>query len=353
MKLVTSSAIEPKLFRILELARSLPSMTLGAQLLATPMKTEADHQALYAFPVTTSLAASVRQYDPIAIGAFDEAVADALTAMRGAEVTGPGRLVSLLDRASVLAAPRYRYGWTCPEGDRKSVMGLMDWLNEGMGSYDAWLDLMADDLASRERPVRVLELCAGHGKFALAMKERYADAIEVTSTDIFEEYLEIGREAGLERRLDVAFQQQDPTDLRNLPAGSFDVVVCTQSLHHFAPGVIARMLAEASRVSADAVWLIDGERTLLGAALLGAIAAAHTPSWPVLRNTVVSLRSMYTQEELGLIASLAPDLPFGTRVETGRRGPGFAFVRAGSPSSATVFDFAPETLRGAQLSAAE
>ena len=39
-----------------------------------------------------------------------------------------------------------------------------------------------------------------------------------------------------------------------------DVIVCTQSLHHFGPGMVARMLGEAARSARAAVVFIDGER---------------------------------------------------------------------------------------------
>lgn len=87
------------------------------------------------------------------------------------------------------------------------------------------------------------------------------------------------------------------------------------------------MLGEAARIAGRAVWFIDAERSLLAAALLGVLTAAQSRAWPVVHDTVVSLRKMYAEEELALIGALAPALPPGARVTTGRVAPGFTFLR--------------------------
>lgn len=320
---------------VLHAARTMPSLTLGAQLLGESARGEGQRQALYALPQTTALEAAIRRGDAAATRVFDEVVADALAGMRNAPTRGLAGVLSSIDRLSRSEAPERCDDETLAKPERQAILECVTWLNEELGFYDTFLVLAETDLAPRTGPVRVLELAAGRGELALALKDRFGDAVDVVATDLSADYLELGCASAVERGLEVAFMERDALDLHDVADDAFDVVVCTQSLHHFSPGQVARLLAEASRVASRAVWLVDGERTLVGAAALGGAVALHTGSWNAVHDTVVSLRKMYTEEELGLLASLAPGMPEGWKVETGRLGPGFVFVTARPREEAT------------------
>lgn len=92
----------------------------------------------------------------------------------------------------------------------------------------------------RDRPVRILDIAAGHGAFGIAFAERYAN-VEITALD-WPQVLEVAREnaraAGVEDRY------------RTLPGSAFeveygtgyDLVLLTNFLHHFDPPTCETLL---------------------------------------------------------------------------------------------------------------
>lgn len=314
--------------RLLALAERLPSLVILGRLLSGVRSREAARHLRVALPRVFSLAGRVLSREREAVREYDREVADVIAALRSPETGGRlESLLSALDRATLADRREYCDDPSAPAAVHRSVMKTLAFLNDGLGSYRIWTDLLRPDLVTDGRPTRVLDLAAGHGGFALDLKARFGASVDVTATDVFDEYLDLGRAEARLRGLDVRFVRQDATDLRDLDAGSYDVVVCTQTIHHFAPGMVARIASEASRVAARAVWLVDGERTLLGAAILGLVAALYARSWPAVHDTVVSLRKMYNEEELAAIARLAPCGPAGSHATTGRVAPGFTYVR--------------------------
>lgn len=324
-----STALDQGLARLLKLGRHLPSLALEGNLLADARRAEV-HRLLARFlPEIADLAPLVSERDQEAMQTYDDLVADAVRALRAPQLSGLPGLLSLLDRKSLLPRPEYCDDPACPEDQRRAILSSIDWLNEHLESYQLWIRWMQEDLRPvGGRPTRILDLAAGHAGFAIVLKEQLGDAVEVTASDLFEEYLDLGREQARRRGIQLSFRQQDATDLRALKDEQFDIIVCTQSIHHFPPGMVARMFGEASRIARRAVWFIDAERSLLAASLLSVVMGLHCRSWPPVHDTIVSLRKMYTEEELTLIGGLAPDLPPHARVSSNREPPGFACLRA-------------------------
>ena len=130
--------------------------------------------------------------------------------------------------------------------------------------------------------------------------------VEFTASDIHREYLDLGatraRQAGLASR----FELQDALDLSNLKAGDYDVITCTQSLHHFGPGQIAVMFSEASRIATRGVVFIDGARSALTAAAVVGLGLLMFRHRPFAHDALVSFRRFFVPEELALIARLCP-----------------------------------------------
>jgi SAM-dependent methyltransferase len=322
---MVTSSLDQGLERLLGLGRSFPPISLESRLLADARRAEVQRLVARYRPEVDDLAPLVVERDLEAIRAYDDLTAEAIAALRSSRPEGLRGVVSAIDRRSMLQRPEYCDDPGCPEDQRRHILASIDWLNEHLGSYDLWAGWMTPDLRPVDgRPTRVLDLAAGHAGFALALKERLGDTLDVTASDLFDEYLALGREQARRRGLRLSFLQQDATDLRPLQGEPYDVLVCTQSLHHFPPGMVARMLGEAARIARRAVWFIDAERSLLAAALLGSVVGLHARAWTVLHDTVVSLRKMYTEEEFSLLGALAPALPPAARVTTRRRAPGFA-----------------------------
>ncbi len=278
-------------------------------------------------PERLHLEPGVLARDPQSLSRYDRLIADVVDELRNDRPSGLRGTLAALDRAFYRDDPELLDDPSYPEKKRIAILRMVKFINDGLGSYQRWGDLLQPtlDRLPRTRPVTIHDVAAGHGMFGLAMKRRWGGRVEVTVSDLAPEYLEMGQRDAAAEGLSMHFVQQDATDLRGVEG--FDVLVCTQSIHHFPPGMVARILGEAARVARVGVWLIDAERNALAALALGALAFAQGKgAWGPLHDTVVSLRRMYVQEELDLLARLAPAVPKDMRPSTGRIGPGFAWV---------------------------
>lgn len=280
-------------------------------------------------PAVRELAPRVLQREPDAIAAYDDLVARALSRMRAYRPKEDGALMAL-DRLLYANRPELLDDPAFPKDQRVHVLDRLDKLNEILGIYDTFVSLTLPFVEKARRSttkVKIHDLASGHGGFALVLKERLGDGVEVTASDIKDEYLELGRAAAKQRGRDVRFVVQDALSLGNLADENIDVLTCTQTLHHFAPGMVARMIGEAARVARTGIVFVDAERSLMAIALLGPFAAAYGRSYAFVHDTVTSLRRMFYEEELALLADLAPGLPENARVETGFAFPGHAYLR--------------------------
>jgi SAM-dependent methyltransferase len=216
-----------------------------------------------------------------------------------------------------------------PTMDREArvrVLNHLDAFNTALGSYRAFFRAM-EPLLERDRPTRILDLAAGHGGFALeAMRIAAASGLEIemTASDLMDEYLEIGRAIASREGLDVKFAVQDALDLRAIEVGRYDLIVCTQSLHHFPASMLARMFREAARVAGRGVVFIDGCRSVLQGLLVPALGMVRYRDRVFAHDAWISFRRFYSPEELGLIARLGPEAP---GVEARWMRPGHCLVR--------------------------
>jgi SAM-dependent methyltransferase len=298
-------------------------------------------------PAARALAADVIARDGGAIAGFDALVAQALhdlrtTAADEAARSPAQRALQRLDRALYANRHEWLDDPAFDEQLRVRTLDRLDRMNEAIGSYDAFFAVIepaveAARAAGVARPV-VVDLASGHGVFAVELALRLGareGSARVLATDLRTAYLEIGRaraDALAIPAANMGFFAQDALDLRDLSAkvgGEVDVIVCTQSIHHFPPGFVARMLSEASRVARFGVVLVDGERnpfSLAGVALIASMVARG--GVPFLHDALVSIRRMFTEQELALIAHLAPEVA-GHRLERGWAAPGHAWLRVG------------------------
>ena len=191
---------------------------------------------------------------------------------------------------------------------RVQILSHLDDMNELLGSYSSFFDRLRPYLRAGRR-TRVLDLAAGHGGFVLAAAERArAESLELelTASDIKREYLELGAERARRAGLAARFELQDALDLTSLRPGQYDVLTCTQSLHHFRPGQIAVMFAEAARIADCAVLFIDGARSARNAAAILGLGLFFFRHRAFTHDALVSFRRFYVPEELELIARLCP-----------------------------------------------
>ncbi len=195
-----------------------------------------------------------------------------------------------------------------PEARRTRIVAALDHFNDTLGSYSFFLDALRP-LIAVEGTTRILDLAAGHGGFALALA-RLARAeglqLEITASDLKQEYLDVGQARAQREGLAVTFRTQDALDLRNLASAPPDLVVCTQAIHHFPPGLVACMFDEATRIAKRGVVFIDGVRSMLHVPVLGmyGMGIAREPGF--VHDGFISLRRFFAAEELSLLGNLVP-----------------------------------------------
>jgi SAM-dependent methyltransferase len=321
------SALEAGLahFARLELGRFVPTPLANARTLHAAQVATRYHERV------ALLAERVAAHDPDAITAYDTLLQGALAEARQVFADGPLGLLAALDRILYRNGDEILDDPAFSRAERVRTLDTLDRFNTHLGSYDKWSALVESLVVRAEhetrRPVRIVDLAAGHGGFAIALKRRLGTRIAITATDTVDEYLEIGRAHARASGVDVSFALQDATALSDFAAGDVDIFLCTQSIHHFPPGMVARMFAEAARNAASGVCFIDGERGWVPLAIAVPVMTAYGRTWPLIHDSYVSLRRMYTLEELRLIGALAPALPPRTRVETGVLRPGFIYLQ--------------------------
>lgn len=300
-------------------------------------------------PSVEALGPAVRRRDPQACARYDAIVAEAVAELRGAAEaravrTTVQRVAHVVDRALYADAPEWLDDPAFDETLRLRTLDRLDRLNEAIGSYDAFFAAI-EPLLSRaraagvERPT-IVDLASGHAMFAVALALRFGareGKVRVVATDLAPEYLEIGRAHARKLAMDddaIAFLPQNALDLHDLPGkvgSAIDVVCCTQTIHHFPPGMVARMLAEAAAVARHGVALVDGERNAFALLLIATVGSAiGRGSVPFLHDSIASIRRMYTEQELALLGALSPrgESEQPLELERGWAHPGHVWLRA-------------------------
>ena len=217
-------------------------------------------------------------------------------------------------------------------GVRSQILESLDHFNVRLGSYQAFFDHLRP-LLIPGRLTRVLDLASGHGGFALAAARAARDtglAVDMTASDLRREYLELGEAVARREGLPVHFLVQDVRELSDLTDEGFDVMTCTQSLHHLPPGLIAVMFEAAVRTAQRGVVFIDGSRSFRTALGLGLFATLRYRYRPFVHDTWVSTRRFYVPQELALLARLGP---WGEAVEAFWCAPGFCVLRSTQATS--------------------
>lgn len=151
----------------------------------------------------------------------------------------------------------------------------------------------------RGQPVEVLDLATGSADIPRAILDwsaRNSRPLRLTVSDHSPAILEAARKT-LAGSPGVAFALHDARAVP-LPDGAFDVVLCSLTLHHFAPPDAVRLLREMDRLARVGFILNDLRRCMAG------YLAAWLASRLVTRNRLtrhdapLSVRRAYTPREL-------------------------------------------------------
>jgi SAM-dependent methyltransferase len=205
-------------------------------------------------------------------------------------------------------------------------------VNRYLGDYRAVLGhlpaLLPAVAQRRGRPLRVLDVATGSADIPVAMAlwaRGRGIPLEVTAVD----------NNPLAVREAEAFTRGCPEitvargDCLSLPYGdgSFDVVVCAKSLHHFSDEDAVRVLREILRVTAGGYLVIDLRRSRVAWALISLLSRLFTRNRLTRHDGPLSVLRSYTVAELDALAARAglcgrrvTRAPFWLIVVAGRKG---------------------------------
>jgi ubiquinone/menaquinone biosynthesis C-methylase UbiE len=93
------------------------------------------------------------------------------------------------------------------------------------------------------RPLRILDVAAGHGMFGIAFATRYPRA-EVTGLD-WPDVLEVAREAARAASVEGRYRTIPGSAFDADLGGPYDLILIPNFLHHFDPPTCERLLARA------------------------------------------------------------------------------------------------------------
>lgn len=206
-----------------------------------------------------------------------------------------------------------------PEHPASLKLQQVRWLhaqNVVLRSYPRYLGLLEPSIAMavaarHGAKARLLELACGSGELTLALA-RLAQArglaAEITGSDVVPAYVEDASRRAREASIPARFRVLNAFELsRALVPGEVDVAFIVQSMHHFTPGQLARMIAQVGAAGARRFVGMDGRRGLL---MLGALPAfcALSLNRHFAHDALVSMRRLHAEAELALVASIAaPD----------------------------------------------
>ena len=151
----------------------------------------------------------------------------------------------------------------------------------------------------RGRPVEILDLATGCGDIPLSLAawaDRQQRPLHLTVTDRSPEILAEARRtlAGVPG---VTFTVCDARAVP-MPERSFDVVLCSLSLHHFAPGEAIQVLREMDRLARTGFILNDIRRCLAGFVAAWAASRVATRNRLTRHDMPLSVLRAYTPDEL-------------------------------------------------------
>ena len=154
----------------------------------------------------------------------------------------------------------------------------------------------------RSRPAEILDLATGSGDIPLALARwaaRNGHTLRLTVTDLSPEILAEAR-GTLAAVPEVTFTVCDARDVP-MPDHSFDVVLCSLSLHHFPPKDAVRLLREMERLSRTGFILNDIRRDAVGYVAAWIASRVATRNRLTRHDMSLSVLRAYTPDELQVL----------------------------------------------------
>ncbi|NTV05739.1 MAG: class I SAM-dependent methyltransferase [Chlorobiaceae bacterium] len=220
-------------------------------------------------------------------------------------------LPELLDRVMRTSEIEHMDDQRLPETEKLEMVRALDRQNQMLHLYPRYVGMLfsiIEEVAQGEQQeVSVLELASGSGGLALAMAEeaqRKNLPLSITGSDIVPIFIEEGNRQAEEKKLPVSFRLLNAFALPEFSAGSFDLMLLSQSIHHFTPGQLAIMIAQSAKHTKTAFVGIDGYRSILLAGGVPLMASMQGIASFAL-DGLISARKFYSELELDIIAEIA------------------------------------------------
>jgi len=218
-----------------------------------------------------------------------------------------------------------------PQRVRHRLVRRLHRFNRLLMSYRRFLGVLQPVIEAvslrEQRPARVLELGSGSGAFALALARlaiRRKLPVEITGSDVVDRYIDAANVEASRRGLPVRFRQINAFDMAHaVTPGDFDVVFIAQSTHHFSPGQVAKMVAQARGIYARRFVSIDGQRNWWSMAVVPMAGAVVTRDRRLVHDASISTRRFYADAELRVLARIAAPQ---AQVEVRTLTPGFTVL---------------------------
>jgi SAM-dependent methyltransferase len=232
--------------------------------------------------------------------------------LRVSKEFGMGFLMTeLLDRVMRTSESEHMDDSKLSETEKLELVRALDRQNQMLHLYPRYvnmlLSIIEEVVKGGEQEVRVLELASGSGGLSLALAEearRKNMPLSVTASDIVPLFIEEGNRQAAEKKLPVNFRQLNAFELPEFSAGAFDLMVLSQSIHHFTPGQLAIMIAQSAKHTRTAFVGIDGYRSILLAGGVPLMASVQGIASFTL-DGLTSARKFYSELELDIIAEIA------------------------------------------------
>lgn len=157
-----------------------------------------------------------------------------------------------------------------------------------------------------DRPVTILDLATGSADIPLAISrwaKQHGRDIAIVASDESEAILALARN-GTADHPNIDVRRYDALAVP-LPDGQFDIVLCSLSLHHFAPDDAVQVLREMNRLARTGFILNDLRRGWLGYAAAWIASRLTTRNRLTRHDAPLSVLRAYTPAELEALLARA------------------------------------------------
>lgn len=227
------------------------------------------------------------------------------------ELSGVSFLTELLDRVMRTSESEHMDDRKLSEREKLELVRALDRQNQMLRLYPRYVEMLLSIIEEtdqgKQQEVRILELASGSGGLSLALAEearRKNLPLSIVASDIVPIFIEEGNRQAEEKKLPVTFQLINAFEMPEFSSGSFDLMVLSQSIHHFTPGQLAIMIAQSAKQTKTAFVGIDGYRSMLLAGGVPLMATMQGIASFTL-DGFISARKFYSELELDIIAEIA------------------------------------------------